>query len=30
VLVRHGSTVHSAERRFSGRNELPLNEVGEV
>ena len=29
VLVRHGSTEHSAERRFSGRNELPLVEVGE-
>jgi ribonuclease H / adenosylcobalamin/alpha-ribazole phosphatase len=28
VLVRHGSTVHSADRRFSGRNELPLNDVG--
>ncbi|MFN2560398.1 MAG: bifunctional RNase H/acid phosphatase [Jatrophihabitans sp.] len=28
VLVRHGSTAHSAERRFSGRNELPLNDVG--
>jgi ribonuclease H / adenosylcobalamin/alpha-ribazole phosphatase len=27
-LVRHGSTEHSAARRFSGRNELPLNEVG--
>lgn len=29
VLVRHGATEHSAERRFSGRNELPLVEVGE-
>ncbi|HEU5006357.1 MAG TPA: bifunctional RNase H/acid phosphatase [Jatrophihabitantaceae bacterium] len=29
VLVRHGSTEHSAERRFSGRNELPLVQVGE-
>jgi probable phosphoglycerate mutase len=30
VLVRHGSTIHSAERRFSGRNYLPLNDVGVV
>jgi ribonuclease H / adenosylcobalamin/alpha-ribazole phosphatase len=29
ILVRHGSTDHSAEKRFSGRNELPLNDVGE-
>ncbi|MDT4911519.1 MAG: ribonuclease / adenosylcobalamin/alpha-ribazole phosphatase [Pseudonocardiales bacterium] len=29
VLVRHGSTAHSAEQRFSGRNDLPLNDVGE-
>jgi probable phosphoglycerate mutase len=29
VLVRHGSTEHSAERRFSGRNELPLVAEGE-
>jgi broad specificity phosphatase PhoE/ribonuclease HI len=28
VLVRHGSTEHSAEKRFSGRNDLPLNETG--
>ncbi len=28
LLVRHGATVHSAERRFSGRNDLPLNDVG--
>ena len=28
VLVRHGSTEHSAAMRFSGRNELPLNEMG--
>ena len=28
VLVRHGSTRHSAEKRFSGRNDLPLNETG--
>src|SRR3954464_15588972 len=25
VLVRHGSTEHSAAMRFSGRNQLPLN-----
>jgi probable phosphoglycerate mutase len=29
VLVRHGSSEHSLERRFSGRNELPLSEIGE-
>lgn len=29
VLVRHGSTVHSLQRRFSGRNELALDEAGE-
>jgi len=29
ILVRHGSTEHSAHQRFSGRNELPLNGVGE-
>lgn len=28
ILVRHGSTEHSAKMRFSGRNDLPLNEVG--
>jgi probable phosphoglycerate mutase len=28
VLVRHGSTQHSAALRFSGRNELPLNDAG--
>jgi probable phosphoglycerate mutase len=28
ILVRHGSTAHSAEKRFSGRNELPLSDVG--
>lgn len=28
LLVRHGATAHSAEMRFSGRNELPLAEVG--
>ena len=30
VLVRHGSTQHSAERRFSGRNELELTAEGIV
>jgi broad specificity phosphatase PhoE/ribonuclease HI len=28
VLVRHGATEHSAANRFSGRNDLPLNEAG--
>jgi probable phosphoglycerate mutase len=28
VLVRHGSTEHSAEKRFSGRNALTLDEAG--
>jgi probable phosphoglycerate mutase len=28
VLVRHGATQHSAERRFSGRNDLPLDDTG--
>ncbi len=28
VLVRHGNTEHSAAMRFSGRNDLPLDEVG--
>jgi len=28
VLVRHGATRHSAERRFSGRNTLALDEHG--
>jgi probable phosphoglycerate mutase len=28
VLVRHGATRHSAERRFSGRNTLELDEHG--
>jgi broad specificity phosphatase PhoE/ribonuclease HI len=28
VLVRHGSTIHSGERRLSGRNSLPLTEIG--
>jgi probable phosphoglycerate mutase len=29
VLMRHGSTGHSAQHRFSGRNDLPLDEAGE-
>ncbi len=28
VLVRHGATEHSAELRFSGRNDLALDDVG--
>jgi probable phosphoglycerate mutase len=28
VLVRHGATEHSAAKRFSGRNDLPLDERG--
>ena len=28
VLVRHGSTEHSAARKFSGRNALPLDAAG--
>jgi broad specificity phosphatase PhoE len=28
LLARHGATAHSAEKRFSGRNELLLDEVG--
>ncbi|HZC69688.1 MAG TPA: bifunctional RNase H/acid phosphatase [Jatrophihabitans sp.] len=28
VLVRHGTTEHSVEKRFSGRNALPLDELG--
>jgi probable phosphoglycerate mutase len=28
VLVRHGCTEHSADGRLSGRNDLPLNDVG--
>ncbi len=28
TLVRHGSTEHSAQKRFSGRNDLPLNDEG--
>lgn len=30
ILVRHGATAHSHEHRFSGRNDLPLDEVGEA
>ena len=30
ILVRHGATDHSIDKRFSGRNELPLNELGEL
>jgi probable phosphoglycerate mutase len=29
VLARHGATDHSAQWRFSGRNELPLDTAGE-
>ena len=29
ILVRHGSTEHSADKRFSGRNDLPLDDLGE-
>jgi probable phosphoglycerate mutase len=29
VLVRHGATAHSAQWRFSGRNDLPLDVAGE-
>ena len=29
ILVRHGSTEHSADKRFSGRNDLALNAAGE-
>lgn len=28
VLLRHGATRHSGERRFSGRNDLPLDDAG--
>ena len=28
LLVRHGATEHSAAMRFSGRNELPLDDAG--
>jgi ribonuclease H / adenosylcobalamin/alpha-ribazole phosphatase len=30
LLVRHGSTIHSLSGRFSGRNDLPLDEPGVV
>ncbi|MGH8861472.1 MAG: histidine phosphatase family protein, partial [Jatrophihabitantaceae bacterium] len=30
VLVRHGSTEHSHDGRFSGRNDLPLDDHGRV
>src|SRR5664279_4204353 len=30
LLVRHGSTVHSADFRFSGRNDLPLDAAGQA
>ncbi len=29
ILVRHASTEHSPQRRFSGRNDLPLSDAGE-
>jgi ribonuclease H / adenosylcobalamin/alpha-ribazole phosphatase len=29
ILVRHGSTQHSPQMRYSGRNDLPLSELGE-
>ncbi|MBV9594207.1 MAG: reverse transcriptase-like protein, partial [Actinobacteria bacterium] len=29
VLLRHGATEHSPQRRFSGRNELPLSTDGQ-
>jgi probable phosphoglycerate mutase len=29
ILLRHGSTEHSPSRRLSGRNELPLSELGQ-
>ncbi len=28
LIVRHGATAHSAQRRLSGRNDLPLDDVG--
>ncbi len=28
VLVRHGATKHSLQKRFSGRNDLPLDDAG--
>ena len=30
LLVRHGATAQSAQHRFSGRNDLPLNDAGEA
>lgn len=30
ILLRHGQTVHSIERRFSGRNDLPLTATGQA
>ena len=29
ILLRHGQTEHSIERRFSGRNDLPLTALGQ-
>jgi broad specificity phosphatase PhoE/ribonuclease HI len=29
ILIRHGSTTHSPQRLYSGRNDLPLSELGE-
>ncbi|MGH3964786.1 MAG: bifunctional RNase H/acid phosphatase [Pseudonocardiaceae bacterium] len=29
LMVRHGQTEHSAQRRYSGRGDLPLTELGE-
>jgi broad specificity phosphatase PhoE/ribonuclease HI len=28
ILIRHGATEHSLDKRFSGRNDLPLNRLG--
>jgi len=28
LLIRHGATEHSLDKRFSGRNDLPLNRTG--
>lgn len=30
ILVRHGSTAMTAEKRYSGRGDVPLSEVGRV
>ena len=30
LLVRHGATAHSSQRRFSGRNDLPLDPSGQA